>query len=178
MASVTDSPHVVTCAGCGAARPSELASVTPRPPCPECGDTNINIALAMEPATLGFSTKLGLSVGVDHERDWKRRWQEIEAATILGQQPGGISTEAIHTARAELEAFCVACFHLRDHLANDPSVPLNLEQIGAAINATPTLALVADLANVGKHAVLHYTLHSGHEPTIVSERATTVDGSC
>ena len=116
------------------------------------------------------------SVGVDHTRDWKRRWHEIESAAILGPQPGGISDTTIHAARADLEAFYVECFHLRDHLANDASVPLNRKQIDDAINATPPLALVADLANVGKHAVLHYTLHSGHEPTIVSEGATSGDG--
>lgn len=155
---------------CGATRPDEFGTPPAGgvPPCPNCGSTAIVLTIKAR-TTIRIGADASVGLGVDHTRDWQRLWQGIEGASVLAPQAGPISEPVIHKARAELEAFYGECLNLRDHLANDPSVPLTKEQINAAVDADPILALVADLANIGKHAVLTKRLHSGDRPSIVGE---------
>lgn len=53
-----------------------------------------------------------------------------------------------------LHAFFVTCFHLRDWLVNDPSVPFTHHEMDAVLYNSVWLRRCADIANGSKHAVL------------------------
>ncbi len=176
---VDDPPHTVTCAVCGVTRLSELASVAPRPPCPECGGTNVSISVSLH-EELTFTSSVSATLDPsDQERDWKRRWQEAERrlADLFKPRTDGMSAESIHAARGELHSFYVDCYHLKDYLKNEAATTgVSKQQVEDAITADPALALLADLANLDKHAVLTRRLRSAHTPKIVAASGTSGPG--
>jgi hypothetical protein len=107
----------------------------------------------------------------DQARDWKRRWREIERRSTGLQKPrtGSIGGESVHVARDELHAFYIECYHLKDVLKVEAAtLGITGQQVEDAITADPVLALLADLANLDKHAKLDakkYPPRSGHVPT-------------
>jgi hypothetical protein len=154
----------VSCPACGAGRPAEIASLADRPPCPECGASGIAIELGIAEEV---NVAQGITVGirpVDQARDWRRTWDDIttQLAEIATPRAEQLSGDAVKAAAAELEAFFVRAYQLKDALNAEPSA-------GAedAINTDPTLALLADLANLVKHYNLK-TTRSGSKPTIDS----------
>lgn len=73
-------------------------------------------------------------------------------------------------ARDELHSFYIECYHLKDALIVEAStLGITKRQVEDAITADPVLALLADLANLDKHAKLNTSKHparSGHVPAI------------
>ncbi len=108
----------VECANCGVARPTELASTTPRPACPECEAT----ALAVQ---LNVADKIKVTTAVtaslepgDQSLGWSRRWEAAQGrlAKLLAPRTEDCSGEAIKNARDDLLAFYVQTFHIKDAL--------------------------------------------------------------
>jgi hypothetical protein len=116
----------------------------------------------------------------DQARDWKRRWREIERRLSDMRQPraGSIGGDAINVARDGLHSFYIECYHLKDALKIEaPLLGITGRQVEDAITADPALALLADLANLDKHAALNTKKHpprSGHVPTYGVANGTSV----
>jgi hypothetical protein len=114
----------------------------------------------------------------DHERDWKRRWEEAERGLARIKQPrtGDLSAEAVNAAHQELQSFFIQTYHLKDALKADGSVPQN--DVEQAITNDADLALLTDLANLDKHFKLNRDARSGDTPVIgPAQGVTTSDWS-
>lgn len=160
----------VTCTDCKAdLDTTDAGPPETRRPCPACGSLARTVWVKVEPATITVtacvaSAQVTLS---DPERGWRGRWKQIEeAATKLAVPRGGaMGGEAIVAWQQDLLAFYVLCYHLKDALkAENPNgIARSVE---TAINTCPELALLADLANLSKHAKLTKPPRSGVAPTL------------
>jgi len=169
----------VTCTECGAEREPELGQGAPRTPCPECGATTINVSLGVSEMAAAVSMTATLTAKLqpaEQARDWRRRWAEIERelSELLAPQQDGLSADAIHAARHRLHSFYIQAYHLKDALKEEASTTGVAKQaVEDAISADPSLALLADLANLDKHGNLNKPPRSGHVPRVVSESGTS-----
>ncbi|MEQ8693974.1 MAG: hypothetical protein RIC85_01425 [Gammaproteobacteria bacterium] len=100
----------------------------------------------------------------DTDRNWRRRWEELETEWSSIDQPiiETMSGVAINTSNHRLQSFFIQAYHLKDSLK---SVAPAIE---STISADPILALLADLANLDKHSHLNRPPRSGDVPVIVS----------
>jgi hypothetical protein len=155
------------CAGCGRDRSKDLSvNNTKRTPCPNCGMTSLGFARAMtETLTMSTSLSTSLSPGVQ-DRDWRLKWQQLEARLprVSGPRTEQRSTAAIHSATQDLFEFFVSAYHLKDAVIADKVV--SKQAVEDAINHSPTLALLADLANLDKHRKLTKPPRSGGVPVV------------
>jgi hypothetical protein len=164
----------VTCAVCGAERPSELASGAPMTPCPTCGRETLGVAISAR-ATIRLGGSAAPSLGIDPKRDWRRHWAEVERELAELQTPlsGGMSADAVAAASQRLRAFYVDCFHLKDTLkAEASSIGIAAKVIENVTQQDTQLALLGDLANLSKHSKPPRSPRSGAVPRIVAESAT------
>jgi hypothetical protein len=170
----------VTCSSCRAERPSEVATQFPRSPC-ACGATALTVhAEPFEAAlTLTDTVSVTLTPG-DQDRGWRRRWRETQhdLQQLIAPRTTPLSAEAIHAAAQQLLAFFVQTYHIKDALKKETSAtgvaPGEVENV---VKAEPHLALLADLANLVKHASLDvkkYPPKSGHVPSIISVAGESV----
>ena len=109
----------------------------------------------------------------DQSRDWCSRWRSIEQQWARLERPRteSMSAESIAEAERELLRFYVDAYHLKDQLklAGGPNVE-------CAINDSPDLRLLADLANLEKHGQLDRRPRSDYVPTIGRRKGTTCPG--
>lgn len=129
----------------------ESLTATERTPCPACGESGLLFNQSLG-GSLGTSSSLSTSLlPRAQDRDWLVRWQQLEgrvdrfSATRLDAR----SANAIHSATQDLFEFFISAYHLKDALIKDGAVPS--QTVESAITASPTLALLADLANLDKH---------------------------
>jgi hypothetical protein len=148
------------------------------PPCPHCGATAAAAGPTGNlPITIVFKFSSAHHPG-DQRQNWERRWQDIqdEAAELLTPVTITRSDDAIQTWRRRLQEFYVNAYHLKDdlkHAAATTGIPR--PAVESAINNTPDLALLCDLANLTKHRDLTNPRHpprSGHAPRILSWSGT------
>ncbi len=124
----------VTCSGCGAERSPKVASTIPRPPCPECGETAVKWEVTSASAmTMSSSVMASLAPG-EQERDWERRWQDAQQHLARPHAPRTepLSSFFIHAAHADLQAFYIQTYHLKDSLKKASS------EIGSAPKRSKT----------------------------------------
>lgn len=79
-----------------------------------------------------------------------------------------MDAEAIHAVRAQLGAFYLRAYHLKDALrdaAETGGIP-TIKEIEDAITNDPDLALLADLCNQEKHPQMGKAPRSGEWPTL------------
>ena len=108
----------VACKGCNAERPPEVASMNPRPPCPECGERGVAIgATATSSLAITASVEAALTPG-EQERTWERRWQDAQAhlARLISPRTEPLDSDSVHAAHAELQSFFIQTYHLKDTL--------------------------------------------------------------
>lgn len=137
-----------------------------------------NIGLAEE-------VNAAMSVGINmrpakQARDWQSRWEQVKTglAAIDRERSEPLSATSIHAARQELHAFYVQTYHLKDALVHESdTLGLSREVIENAVTASPALALIADLANLEKHAALQRGTRSGHVPHVVDVSGETGPGA-
>lgn len=170
----------VTCSGCGAQRPAELASTTEKPPCPNCEETaiTVGVTLAAESVSVVESVKAALGPA-EQERTWDRRWQDAQEHLnrLLAPRTEPISAPAIHAAHADLQAFYTQTYHIKDLLKEaSATTGISPQAIENEITNNPDLALLADLANLDKHGVLKSAPRSGDVPKIASVHGSTTSG--
>lgn len=67
---------------------------------------------------------------------------------------GEVELESTDTCRDDLFAFFMNCYHLKDWIKNDPTVPNLKAHVERFINETPALSICADLCNGLKHLTL------------------------
>lgn len=164
------------CAGCGLDRSDDLSLTgTKRSPCPSCGRTSLNFVRTLT-ATLTTSASLSssLSPGVQ-DRDWRLKWKQLEGRLPRVTEPRAEprSGDAIHSATQDLFEFFVSAYHLKDTLIVDEAA--SKQDVENAINNSPILALLADLANLDKHRRLTKPPRSGDVP-MVAKVSDTSDG--
>lgn len=167
----------MTCKGCDAERPLELASTLQRPPCPVCGETAIKVSQTNTVESVGIvdSIKASLIPG-EQERTWERRWQDAQdhLSRLLTLRPEPLSAAAIYIAHADLQAFFVQTYHLKDSLIGaSASTGVSRQTIENEIINNADLALLADLANLDKHGRLSNPPRSGDVPKVVSVSGST-----
>jgi len=87
-----------------------------------------------------------------------------------------MSGDSIHAWLQRLFSFFIQAYHFKDALKDAaPALGLNVSDIEDAITNDPSLALLADLANLDKHFKLTRTPRSGCVPVI--EQISGVDSS-
>lgn len=170
----------VKCKGCGAQRPAVLASTTEKPPCPNCGETAIEVGVTSVTESVGILESVEAALGpAEQERTWERRWQDAQdhLNRLLTPRSEPLSAAAIHAAHADLQAFYIQTYHLKDSLrASSATTGISEQKIENEINNNPDLALLADLANLDKHYRLSRKSRSGDTPKIVSVRGINSSG--
>jgi hypothetical protein len=138
-----------------------------REPCPHCGvGSVIHEVRATETIRVSDSVSAALAPG-DQSHGWVRRWADIERRLpeLLASHGEGLDGTAIHAAREELLDFYIRAYHLKDALrAEAPQLRLTDRKIEEAIDQDARLALLADLANLGKHMKLRKRPRSGSRP--------------
>ena len=152
------------------ARDPALTSGTDRPPCPNCGATSLHISVNITEtvAHVSDSVSIRLTPGLQ-ARDWRQRWIEIEAHEQKLQKPHAeqLSAVTIHSARHDLHSFYVQAYHLKDSLIQEAATTgISKAIVEATISQSPTLSLLADLANLDKHGKLTQAPRSGDAPSI------------
>ena len=100
------------------------------------------------------------------------RWQEqMKRVKRYFERFERLNVGMVHSSPSEhyaddVLAFFQNCYHLKDHLKNDPAFTKHTgEEIEAFVSETPALALCADLCNATKHLILLRPPRSGHSPT-------------
>lgn len=142
------------CSGCGAPRWQETS--TERTPCPTCGGTILTFTESLQ-ESIGLSDQpRGGLYPAAQAHDWRVRWEAVqrELHTMEADHVGTMSGDAIHSANLQLRSFFVQAYHLKDALikaSSQQGMP-GKENIEGAISADPRLSLLADLANLDKHA--------------------------
>jgi len=165
----------VTCISCGESLDPSWAHLSPRPPCPACGQHGVAIAIGIaEEINLAESLNVGLHPH-DTDRNWRRRWTELESEWSKLDQSitAPMSGVAINAANHRLQSFYIQAYHLKDALK---SVAPAIEDV---ISADSALSLLADLANLDKHSRLDRPPRSGAIPVIVTvsgEQPGSADG--
>lgn len=157
-------PPRVSCRNCGESLDPSWAHLSPRPPCPACGQRGVAIAVGIaEEINIAGSLHVGMHPH-DIDRNWHRRWTELESEWSKLDQPitETMSGVAINAANHRLQSFYIQAYHLKDALKSTAPA------IESAISADPRLALLADLANLDKHSQLNRPPRSRDVPMIIS----------
>ncbi|MDP9074266.1 MAG: hypothetical protein M3N98_08855 [Actinomycetota bacterium] len=170
----------VYCGDCGVDRSADLTLTNAkRTPCAECGHSVLSYKrhlVATATASANFSSSLTPGT---QERDWQLRWKQLQQRLprVTGPRSEPRSGDAIHSAAQDLFEFFVSGYHLKDALIADGAVAK--VDVEGAINASPILGLLADLANLDKHRRLDVKKHpprSGDVP-VVERISDTSSGS-
>jgi len=166
----------VTCANCGAIRPTELLTGAPRTACPKCGAVAITIHANIHEFLLTRDRIEATLTASSSARDWRRRWEEIQhdLDELRPERLTPFSSEGINQAAHDLHSFFIQAYHLKDALKIDArSLGIDPKDVEAAVDSEPDLALLADLANLDKHGRLDRPPRSGHVPAVISVEAIT-----
>lgn len=104
------------------------------------------------------------------------RWQRrLQAARLPRVHDGPLD---MGDWRDDTQAAFMAAYHLKDWLKNDPASGLRSDVIEAAVTASGTLTLAADLANGIKHLVLKSSgRSSGLAPSVGGGNVSLVIGA-
>jgi hypothetical protein len=100
----------------------------------------------------------------EQERTWEMRWQiaQDQLNRLLASRSEPLSPDAVHMAHADLQAFYIQTYHLKDALrAACATTGISEQTVENEINNNPDLALLADLANLDKHYRLSKKTRSG-----------------
>lgn len=160
----------ISCSNCGESLDPSWAHITDRPPCPSCGKKGVAIAInVVEEINIAGSLTVGMEPA-HTRRDWQQRWKELEQERDQLNAPHTemMSGAAINAAHHRLQSFFIQAYHLKDALIADQSNGLARSVVENAISHSPTLSLLADLANLDKHSQLDRVPRSGSVPTILS----------
>ena len=148
----------MVCRNCGAGQPEPLDASLRYPDCNRCGARAWHIDVTITESANASSVVLGtLTPGGDTARDWKRRWQSIQADLESLSEPSmeTMSRDTIFAWQDRLFGWYVLAYHLKDALKSvAPNLGIDSPAIEKAIDSDLRLALLADLANQDKHTQL------------------------
>jgi len=81
-----------------------------------------------------------------------RTWQQQHARMMRAYQRATSATAVTIQVEDDFSCFFVWCFHLKDWLKNDPTIPVAIRAAaGVLVNTNKSLKLCTDLANGIKH---------------------------
>lgn len=163
--------RVTRCIECHKVRAVEDLAMVPRPPC-ACGASGIAVQVGLaEELNIVGNVDVRL-IPPDPERNWEQRWagMQRDLATITVPAASQMSRDEIRRRRDDLLDFFVTAYHLKDALIASGSV--QRKTVEDRITNDPDLALLADLANLDKHAHLSKPPRSGAAPTLTNTSAT------
>lgn len=112
--------------------------------------------------------------GYREQYDRMKRWYDRFAALNSGRQHNMTADNYLD----EIYAFFLNCYHLKDWLRSDSTIPAAVQQsVEPHINVNRSLRLCADLCNSQKHLVLRQS-RSGENPTLGAKQyGLTLGGS-
>jgi hypothetical protein len=151
----------------------------PLPPCPKCGETALRISVsATEVVKVSCSGEIPEISPPLEGRGWRHRWERIQRDLDELMEPHvGPVDDWLQDARHKLHSFYIQAYHLKDALKDDAArLGLNPQDVEDVINASPALALAADLANLDKHLALNKPPRSGCAPKDLRASAVSVPG--
>jgi len=125
-------------------------------------------ATAFSVVTSQATASAVLTLG-DYARGWERRWQEAQRdlRDLLVPQTVPSSNDTIHAAARHLRDFYIQTYHIKDALKHAASTTgISSATVENVVTGEPTLALLADLANLDKHSKLSHPPRSGQVPRI------------
>lgn len=96
---------------------------------------------------------------------YKAHYRRMMEALVLAQREHGDKQKK----EDELITFFMHCWHLKDHLKNDPSVNLALRtRLVQAVHSAPSLRIAQKIANGTKHYDLKYSvaMRGAHDLTV------------
>jgi hypothetical protein len=166
------------CSSCGRDRSGDAgATDDPHTPCPDCGTTALTYQVQINES---ISATDSLSFELDpgqQDRDWQMRWDIIQRTLneVTAPRTEECSSGAVHYAQQRLFDFLVQAYHLKDALKAEAAVPP--QDVESAISNSPSLALLADLANQDKHGKLNHSPRSGSVPTNFKATARSGTGA-
>ena len=171
----------VRCSKCDLPRSSDLASPgVPRTPCPNCGATSLIISVSVF-AQVGVQVEVySTMVPGEQSRSWERRWKNVKSALQELSRPisGVMSGESIHSEAQRLLSLIVDIYNIKDALkAEATSLGIRPQAVEDATNRDPRLTLIADLANLEKHATLSKPPRSGIIPSVTQIVGQDVRGT-
>jgi hypothetical protein len=85
---------------------------------------------------------------------WQQMWAEMQQNLgVLRRWYSGDQGMNVTELRADSLAFFVSCYHLNEHIKEDPAVSLSArDQVSGHVGNNPSLQLAADIANTYKHS--------------------------
>ena len=102
-------------------------------------------------SSLTASADIALGPG---PRPWTEHWEILkhahaDLATFFATLDATVEQWKVHRV---INEFAVVCYHLKDHLKGDLSIPQNARSgVEKHVSASQALALVGDIANTVKH---------------------------
>ena len=126
-------------------------------PCPECGsvDRTVAVALTVEVEATAMTPTLG--IGYDKQRPWQEQWRSVlRCREELARCYSGENDDSRKDWKNVPGDFCKDCWHQKDHLKTDPTVPASVQGLveERAKNRKkdgPATRLVGDVANTARH---------------------------
>lgn len=155
------------CSGCGLDRSEDSSLASPqRLPCPACACTAVTYSRTLVATVTVTASLASILRPAAQERDWRVRWTQLQQrlARVTGPRSGARSADTLHAAEQDLFEFFVSAYHLKDALIEDRVATKDV--VESVITSNPSLALLADLANMDKHRRLTKPPRSGDIPVI------------
>ncbi len=129
--------------------------VEQRTPCPSCQSTDRRQQLAAVNmvATLDLVASADLILGPG-PRPWTEQWHVLQQAyaelrSFFGTPDRTAEQFKVHGV---VNHFMTTCYHLKDYLKSDPSVPPAVRQVVESfVSSTQHVLLAGDVANTSKH---------------------------
>jgi hypothetical protein len=151
MVQMTSRQWPVTCSNCG----SDLADLSPGDPCLQCDSTVRTTHVSVSGAVTVHDHVSGLAVEYTPERPWQEQWRFTRRAyDALERAYAGLDDglDDFDGWKALALDFCGHCYHLKDWLKNDPTVPATAQQKAESYaRKSAGIALAGDVANTYKH---------------------------
>jgi hypothetical protein len=140
---------MMSCASCGETIPPSESDL----PCPCCGCADRNLALADYGAAVDEVRELDAQFP-RAPAAWQQMWAEVQHNLgVLRRWYSGGQGMNVTELRADSLAFFVSCYHLKEHIKEDPAVPWPArDQVSSHVRNIPSLQLAADIANTYKHS--------------------------
>ncbi|WP_436343092.1 hypothetical protein [Natronorubrum sp. FCH18a] len=108
----------------------------------------------------------------EYEKQYDRmlRWLEKIESMVKGDSQR-VDKEEFHD---HFIIYFQLCYHLKDHLENDPQVSISESDVESFIDTNDHMSLCADICNATKHLTLDNSGRSGEKPELHEGKGVTI----